>query len=234
MKTIRQSAMSSIDTLYGTLDGVSFHSQYSNGETDGCKLSKKNTLATPYGDFVPQYETEDMGRRPRKPVRFHKSGAIKSLPLQRQTLVRTPAGSIPAELVTFHENGAIKRVFPLDGKLSGFWSWKNEFDLAEKTTLRTPAGTVTARIIAVRFYQSGAIKSITLWPGQQASIPTPYGVKKFRTGVSFYENGALRSFEPLRRIVVPTPVGMMTAFDNEPNGIHGATATPCSSPLTAR
>ncbi len=161
--------MSSIDTLYGTLDGVSFHSQYSNGETDGCKLSKKNTLATPYGDFVPQYETEDMGRRPRKPVRFHKSGAIK-------------------------------RVFPLDGKLSGFWSWKNEFDLAEKTRLRTPAGTVTARIIAVRFY----------------------------------ENGALRSFEPLRRIVVPTPVGMMTAFDNEPNGIHGATATPCSSPLTAR
>jgi len=213
--------MTSIDTLYGTLDGVSFHSLYSNGKTDGCKISGKNTLATPYGDFIPQYEAEDMGRRTRKPICFYKSGALKSLPLQQQTAVKTPAGTIPAELITFHENGAVKRVFPLDGKLSGFWSWKNEFALAEETTLRTPAGAITAKIIAVQFYESGAIKSITLWPGQKASIPAPYGEQEFRTGVSFYENGALRSLEPLRRTVVPTPVGMMTAFDNEPNGIHG-------------
>lgn len=213
--------MSFTDTLYGRLDGVTFDPLFSNGKTDGCTVSKKNTLAAPFGKLVPQFETEDIGRRAKKPVYFFKSGALKSLPLQQQTRVKTPAGEIPAELITFYESGAIKRIFPLDGKLSGFWSWQNESALAEELMLTTPAGNVSAKILAIQFYESGALKSITLWPGQRASIATPYGEKEFRTGVAFYENGALRSFEPLKKTEIPTFVGMMTAFDNEPNGIHG-------------
>jgi hypothetical protein len=213
--------MDHIETEYGRLEGVEFHSLYSNGKTDGCKVSVKNTLTTPYGDFVPQYFSEDMGRRTHKPVYFYKNGALKSLPLQERTTVMTGAGEIPAELVTFYESGSIKRVFPLDGKLSGFWSWQNEVSLAEELHLQTPAGEIRAKIIAVRFHESGAVKSVTLWPGQSVSIDTPYGRQTARTGIAFYENGAVRSYEPYRKTVFPTPIGMMTAFDNEPNGIHG-------------
>ncbi len=213
--------MESIRTLYGTVRGLTFHPPSSNGRTDGWIVSKKNTLDTPYGELVPQYETSDMGRRVRKAVSFYKNGAIKSLPLQQQTEIRTPAGTIAAELVTFHENGAIKRVFPLDGKLSGFWSWKNELALATETVLRTPGGIVRAKILGVRFYECGAMKSVTLWPGESASVRTPCGELEFRTGISFYENGAVRSLEPLKKTAVPTPLGMMTAFDNEPLGVHG-------------
>ncbi len=213
--------MTYIDTLYGRIDGITFESLYSNGNTDGCTVVKKNILTTPFGDLIPQFETEDMGRRAKKPVYFFKNGALKSLPLQQQTRVRTPVGEIPAELVTFYESGAIKRIFPLDGKLSGFWSWKNELALAGESTLSTPAGKVTAKILALRFHESGALKSITLWPGQKAQLETPYGKKEFRTGAAFYENGSLRSFEPLKKTEIPTPIGVMTAFDNEPNGIHG-------------
>ena len=213
--------MTFIDTLYGRIDGVTFEALYSNRKSDGCTVMTKNILRTPFGDLVPQFETEDIGRRARKPLYFFKSGAIKSLPLQQQTTVRTPVGEIPAELITFYESGAVKRIFPLDGKLSGFWSWQNELALTEESTVKTPAGKITVKVLTLQFYESGALKSVTLWPGQKAAIATPYGTKEFRTGVAFYENGSLRSFEPLKKTDIPTPVGMMTAFDNEPNGIHG-------------
>lgn len=213
--------MTFIDTLYGRIDGVTFDPLYSNVKSDGCTVMLKNILKTPFGKMVPQYETEDIGRRARKPLYFFKSGNLKSLPLQQQTIVETPVGKIPVELITFYESGAIKRVFPLDGKLSGFWSWQNESALAEKSTVKTPAGKITAKLLSLQFYENGTLKNVALWPGQHASIATPYGTKEFRTGVAFYENGALRSFEPHKRIDIPTPVGIMTAYDNEPNGIHG-------------
>ncbi len=213
--------MSFIDTFYGRISNATFDPLYSNVKSDGCTVVSKNILNTPFGDLIPQYEAEDMGRRSRKPLYFFKSGVLKSMPLQQQTRVRTPAGEIPAELITFYESGAMKRVFPLDGKLSGFWSWQNESALAEESTVETPAGSITAKLLSLQFYENGALKSVTLWPGQHAAIETPYGLKEFRTGVAFYENGGLRSFEPYKKIEIPTPVGMMTAYDNEPNGIHG-------------
>ena len=99
-------------------------------------------LSTPYGDLAPQYEAEDMGRRQLNPFYFYKNGAIKSVPLQTQTLLRTPVGGIPAELVIFYESGSVKRIFPLDGKLSGFWTAKNEFELAEEMTVESPIGSL--------------------------------------------------------------------------------------------
>ncbi len=217
----RKCAMNSVETLYGQLKGVEFRSLYSNGKTDGCLVSEANRLHTPYGLLVPLYETEDMGRRTVKPVYFYKDGSLKSVPLQSATPISTSVGVIPAELVTFHQSGALKRIFTLDGKLSGFWSWQNELALAQELTITTPAGELKAKIIALQFYESGALKSITLWPGQRATLVTPYGEQEIRKGIAFYENGHIRSFEPLKKTVIPTPIGLMTAYDNEPNGIHG-------------
>ncbi|NTU97138.1 MAG: hypothetical protein HGA62_04890 [Chlorobiaceae bacterium] len=213
--------MNSISTLYGELNGVEFRQLFSNKKIDGCLVSEKNVLTTPYGSLVPIYETEDMGRRSIKPVYFYKNGALKSLPLQSQTVLDTPAGKVPAELVTFYRDGNLKRVFPLDGSLSGFWSWKNEFALSEEVELDTPAGRIRAKIIGIQFYENGALKSLTFWPGQSVTINTPIGETNVRKGIAFYESGAIRSFEPLCKTGIETPVGLISAYDNEPNGIHG-------------
>ncbi|NTU58263.1 MAG: hypothetical protein HGB00_05000 [Chlorobiaceae bacterium] len=213
--------MTSFITTYSELEGIEFRTLYSNGKTDGCLVSSENIIRTPYGDLTPQYEAEDMGRRPVKPLYFHKNGAIKSMALQTQTRVRTPVGCIPAELVTFHESESIKRIFPLDGKLTGFWTAKNEFELAEAITIESPLGTLCAKFIALQFYESGALKSVTLWPGEFLSISTPSGKLRVRTGIAFYENGRIRSLEPAGVVKVETPAGTMTAYDNDPQGIHG-------------
>jgi hypothetical protein len=213
--------MTSFNTIYGELQGVEFRTLFSNGKTDGCLVRQENILKTPYGELIPQYEAEDMGRRHLKPFYFYKNGSIKSVPLQTQTLIRTPVGVIPAELVTFHESGSIKRIFPLDGKLSGFWTAKNEFARAEMITIDSPLGSLSAKFIGLQFFESGALKSLTLWPGESLAIDTPVGSIRIRTGIAFYENGAVRSLEPAGIVRVETPAGTMTAYDNDPQGIHG-------------
>jgi len=213
--------MTSFNTKYGELKGVEFRTLYSNGKTDGCLVQEENVLSTPYGELIPQYEAEDMGRRQLKPFYFYKNGAIKSVPLQTQTLLRTPVGGIPAELVTFYESGSVKRVFPLDGKLSGFWTAKNEFELAEEMTVESPIASLRAKFIAIQFYESGALKSLTLWPGEFLTLMTPAGQIRVRTGIAFYEDGAIRSLEPAGVVQVETPIGKMTAYDNDPQGVHG-------------
>lgn len=213
--------MATTSTIYGDLSGVEFRTLFSNGKMDGCLVTEPNSLTTPYGTLVPQYEAEDMGRRAVKPIYFYKDGALKSIALQSQTMLETPVGAIPAELVTFHKNGNIKRIFPLDGKLSGFWSWKNEFTLATTLTFSSPIGTLSTKVIGLQFYESGALKSITLWPGQTLTVKTPMGEITVRKGLAFYESGSIRSFEPLKKIDILTPIGVISSYDNEPNGIHG-------------
>ena len=68
--------MTSFTTAYGEIHGVEFRTLFSNGKTDGCLVSRENVLKTPYGDLIPQYVAEDMGRRQVKPMYFSKSGAI--------------------------------------------------------------------------------------------------------------------------------------------------------------
>ena len=213
--------MATTSTIYGELSGVEFRTLFSNGKMDGCLVTEPNTLDTPYGPLVPQYLAEDMGRRTVKPIYFHKDGSLKSIALQNQTMLQTSIGAIPAELITFHKSGKIKRIFPLDGHLSGFWGWKNEFALADELTFASPAGELKAKVIGLQFYESGALKSVTLWPGQTLTVKTPVGEITVRTGLAFYESGAIRSFEPQKRIDITTPIGTITSWDSEPNGIHG-------------
>ena len=84
------------------------------------------TISTQYGDLIPQYTDDDLRKREILPVEYHPSGALKAVPLETQTIIATPAGDIPAELISFHENGTISRIFPLNGKLSGYWSQEDE------------------------------------------------------------------------------------------------------------
>ncbi|QJB56778.1 hypothetical protein [Pseudodesulfovibrio sp. zrk46] len=185
------------------------------------------TIVTRYGELTPQHTANTLRRKEILPVDFYKNGTIKSLPLEEQTAIETPAGNIPAELVTFHENGAINRVFPLNGKLSGYWSEADEAALATPLTIHSPVGPITARMISLGFHENGSLRSLTFWPGESVSIKTPVGFVETRIGVSFSPDGRLISLEPAKPSLIPTPAGEIMAYDIDAVGVNGDSNSLC-------
>lgn len=181
-------------------------------------LEERVELSTPAGVLVPQYEPEDPRRQRVQPVELHPGGGLKAVSLQEKAVIETPVGPMAAERVTFHPGGELRRVFPLDGKISAYWSVENETALAGPQRMQTPIGVVSARIISVHFFPSGALRSVTLWPGERVTIATPQGPASVSVGFSFHESGALRSFEPDAPFEAKTPVGTVLAFDTDPEG----------------
>lgn len=202
-----------------TLEGVARVEYYPEGGLKECILSLPNTLQTPIGPLVPQYETDVERRKFTDSFSCFESGVLKSVALHEQTEVPTPLGPMPAELVTFYESGAVNRVFPQNGRISGFWSEENEYQIAPVLTLKLPYGDISMKLISLHFYESGMIKGITIWPRDHLDVPTPVGNLRVRTGISFYESGAIKSVEPGRVTLVDTPIGPLKAFDLDAVGI---------------
>jgi hypothetical protein len=215
--------MQPITTAYGVIQATGRQELYASGALLSCRPGVACALETPLGELIPQHTTDDLRKKEVQPVVFHESGRLKSLPLETQTLVSTPAGDIPAEMLTFHPDGSLSRVFPLNGKLSGYWGQDDEAGLAAPLTLLTPVGVLTAMVIGVGFHPSGAMRSLTLWPGHTVSIPTPAGVIETRMGVAFRPDGTIRSIEPARPTPVETPAGEITAHDPDAVGVNGDT-----------
>lgn len=219
--------MERIETRYGSIEVTGVVERYAGGAVLSLTPAGRAVFDTPLGRLEAQRTTDDLRRRTVQSVLFHKNGVLKSLPLEQPTRIDTPAGSLEAELVTFHPDGSPCRVFPLNGKLSGYWTQDDEGGLARPVTFRTPLGQVTARIIALCFYppgtdeSGGALRSITLWPGDTLAVPTPVGELAARVGLSFRPDGSLRCLEPARPQSVPTPVGKIMAFDLDAVGING-------------
>lgn len=148
----------------------------------------------------------------RNAVEYYESGILKSHYFKTRTKVPTPIGEMEAEMVTYYEDGSVHRVFPLYGQVSGFWSEIEEIKLAES---------LGVEFSCYCFYKSGCIKSLTLYSGKKLEIDTPLGKVKTRFGVSYYESGKIKSFEPPIPLLVKTPIGEILAYDNNPIGIHG-------------
>lgn len=180
-------------------------------------------IQTAVGALTPLYSVEDHGRKKLTPVKYHKNGMVKSVPLQMPQLIETPIGPIWAELITFYPDGSLKRVFPLNGKLSGYWTEENEYELAEPLTIPSAVGVLRVKPINMQFYRTGELQSLTLWPQERAEISTVYGKWIVRTGISFHPDGSLASCEPESPVSVDTPIGELTAYDPDPNGICGET-----------
>lgn len=179
------------------------------------------TLSTKYGTFIPQFTANDLRQKEILPITYHDNGIVKSLPLEEQTMVSTSVGDIPAELMSFHENGSLNRIFPLNGKLSGYWGQDDEAALAKPVALNTPAGIIDARIIGVSFYDNEAIRSVTLWPGEVVSISTSAGFFETRIGICFTPDGEIKSLEPAKPTPVETLAGEITAYDPDAVGVNG-------------
>jgi hypothetical protein len=217
----QEAAMPAIKTHFGvleTLPGIDF---FPGGSVRSCIAARACPLATPLGTLVPQFSACNQRKRQLPTISFHQNGMIRNLPLEEQTIVSTPLGPLPAEQVTFYDSGALKRVFPLNGTLSGYWTQEDEASLAAPLTLKTPMGLVEVTPVCVYFGPKGNLRSLTLWPGTVLHVPTPLGCVAVCSGIAFYDSGALRSVEPIRPVAVPTPLGELLAFDQDAIGISG-------------
>jgi len=214
--------MENIKTCYGTLLGATVLDRHANGVPSLITLDRPNLISTPYGSLMPQYCPWEDGRRFESVISLYDNGNIKFMTMQHRTPLMTPSGAINAEGAFFYEDGTLKRVFPLYGKISGYWSETNEYGLAEPIGVALPDGTaVVAKFLGLAFYPSGALKSLTLWPKEKIDIETPVGAMTVRSGVSFYENGAMRSCEPEHPVAIKTDIGSIYAYDPLPVGING-------------
>ena len=221
--------METISTRFGNIEAVRVE-RFPGGEVKSLVPGARTELTTPYGSFTPQYEGNEERRRMIPEVSFYPNGALRNLPLQEQALVTTPLGSLPAELITFHDTGAVKRVFPMNGKLSGFWTQEDEEKLAEEQHIITPFGPVRAKFISLCFDKDGALRSLTLWSAQKINVPTPMGIFAARIGVSFHPTGEVASLEPAQPIRIKTPLGLLHAFDPDAHGVHGDHNSLCFDP----
>lgn len=213
--------MEILDTLYGPIPASGFVERFEDETVMSCTPASAVVFETPLGPLTAQHSTDDLRRRTVQSLSFHPTGVLRALPLEQPTRIETPAGPVDAELLTFHPDGALNRVFPLNGKLSGYWTQEDEGRLARPVRLDTPAGPVEARLIAACFNPGGALLSLTLWPGEVLEVPTPLGSMPARVGVSFRPDGTLRSLEPARPQSVPTPAGFIQAYDLDAVGICG-------------
>ena len=221
--------MKEVNTRYGILKGVSYMDCYPDGTLRNCVVTEPCELVTPFGTLVPLFHDAEIRRKTGKAITFYPNGYLKNLPLQDQTSIPTELGILPAEYLAFYEDDSIRRVFPLDGKLSGYWTEEDERESAYEIDFQLLCGPFKSRIIGIQFYPNGSIKSITLWPGEQVSVNSPLGPMDVRTGLAFYPGGQLKSLEPARPTPVQTPLGTVHAYDCQALGLNGDTNSLCFS-----
>lgn len=213
--------MKEYNTKYGTLYGVNSVELYPNGNLKECILDRENTIGTIFGEFIPQFQHDEVRRKYSSSLSFYKNGNIKVINLNKQTDITTKTGKFSIEKVTFYETGEIKRIFHLNGKISGYWSEENEFDLAKEYEFNLGFVTIKSKFMIIQLYKNEKIKSISFWPGEKVKIESPVGIFHIKVGISLYENGALKSCETQKPIEIETAIGRILAYDASALGIHG-------------
>jgi hypothetical protein len=212
--------MNEMITKYGKIQGIYLMDTHANGNLKDCVLNKPNIIKTKYGNLIPQYEDNDQRRKCTVSLSFYEDENLKSISLQEQIEIETPLGTLKAEYIILYKNGNIKRIFPLNGKLTGYWGEDDEYSLAEEFNFDFSFAKFKQRIIGANFFENKEPKSITLWPKDKVTIESPIGTVEVRIGFSLYADGKLESFEPYMPIKIETPIGKITAYDRHAIGIH--------------
>lgn len=194
-------------------------SRNKNGNIDTVLVGEKVILKTSVGELIPRYTSENE-RRKEAPVKFYKTGELKSVPLEESIEIPTSVGNIKTELIIFYKSGALWRTFPLNGQVTGFWTEENEYELAEVIDISTSLGTIKVKPIYLQFYETGELESILFWPKEQVKINTLVGEVLIHKGICFHKNGNVKGFEPAKEISIESPIGILKVFDPDPNGIH--------------
>lgn len=184
-----------------------------------------NTVKTKYGEFLPYSGASDLRKKYRCPVEYHDNGNVRSIYLQKPVTACFPAGKFQAEMMTFYEDGSIKRIFPLYGQLSAYWSIEDEVGSAPYYRFGFSGNDINVRPQCLFFYPSGKLRSITLWPGDEIEIITPAGSIVSGLGIELYENGSLRSIEPVFGTVIQTPYGEVKPYIYRALMLHAENAS---------
>lgn len=162
----------------------------------------------------------DFRRKERQRVCFYKSGNIKSVYLNSQTDIESSIGNVACELITFYESGKLKRLFPRYGAISAYWSEKDEARITKEITIPVGGNEYVCRPQCIHFYESGNVKSITIYDCETMDVATRYGIIKTNVGVSFYEDGSLESLEPVIKTSIEIDGKMLKPFDFFANHMH--------------
>lgn len=215
--------MDTIETKYGTLNDAVIAEYYSTGEPESYKIEEESELDILGYKLIPLYGFVDTRRKEFPSVKVYKSGNIKSIALNDSTSIKTQIGVFEVEKITFYEDGQINRLFFLDGKLSGYWSEEDEYNLAKVYKFNFEFATFESKAISLHFYKSGELKSLTLWPKDKVKLDIgDYNIVG-RIGFSLYESGKIKSCEPFRPTTIDTPIGNIDAYDINAIGVHGDT-----------
>lgn len=213
--------MTCAETKYGRIKDIVFGEYYQTGNIKRCVVKQKNKIDLACGALIPQYQDDAKRKRLSKSVTFYENGSLETVILQDITRIPTKLGSIPAEMVSFYESGAIRRIFPSFGTISAFWTEEDERNFSPEISLDLPFGAFCGKAINFMFYETGELRSMTLWPKDSLTIDTPAGAIATRIGFGLYPDGKIRSLEPQALAPVKTPIGVIPAYDPDAIGIDG-------------
>ena len=185
-------------------------------------MDKVNTR---YGCLMPYSGASDYRKKFRFAVDHYYDGAVKSVYLEEPQVLSFPAGDFQTELITFYEDGNAKRIFPLYGQISAYWSIEEEVETAPYYDFEISGVMLHVRPQCIFFYPSGKIRAVTIWPCDEISVMTPTGPVRTKLGFELYESGALRSIEPVYGTVLSTPQGDIRPFRFRPVMMHAENAT---------
>ncbi|MCR3761429.1 hypothetical protein KYB31_20860 [Clostridium felsineum] len=219
--------MNETNVSYGKLKGISNAEYYEDGQISECKLTEYCELVTDLGILVPKFQEDGVRTKNTRSLSFYRSGKLKSISLNTSSIIKTSIGDIKAELLTFYESGNIKKLFPVNGKITAFWPEQKEYNLAEELNLTLKIGNIASKLVAISFYDSKKLKSLTFWTRDQISVASPIGKVKVRMGIAFYESGEIKSLEPINKISVNTPIGVIRAYDITAIGLSGDVNSLC-------
>ena len=182
-------------------------------------------VKTRYGCLMPYSGASDYRKKFRFAVDHYDDGALKSVYLEEPQVLSFPAGDFQTELITFYEDGNAKRIFPLYGQISAYWSIEEEVETAPYYDFEISGATLHVRPQCIFFYPSGKIRAVTIWPCDEISVMTPAGPVRTKLGFELYDSGALRSIEPVYGTVLSTPQGDIRPFRFRPVMMHAENAT---------
>lgn len=205
----------------GTIKGVLQADYYSNQMLRSCRIKEKNEIIVKDMVYIPKYTQDDFRTKYRDNIKFYETGEIKSIYLEQQQEIKTRVGKVKAELVTFYKSGHIKRVFPLYGEVNGFWSQEEEKQQLSDTVLEIKGQILRGKMSCIHFYESGRLKSITLWEDESIVVKSPYGEIEVCKGISFYESEDIESLEPMKPFYLGIKEYGFIASANFANQIHG-------------
>jgi len=213
--------MGTIEINNGTLNNAFLAGCYSTGECEEFRVEGESELDILGYKLIPSYEFPDVRRKEFPSVKVYKNGNIRSILLNESTSITTKVGVFEVEKITFYEDGPINRLFMLDGKLSGYWSEDDEYNLAKACKFDFEFASFEAKVMTLHFYKTGEVKSITLWPKERVKLNVgDYNIIG-KVGFSLYESGKLKSCEPFRPTAIKTPIGDIEAYDVNALGVHG-------------